>query len=73
MQLFSLSSQLSFNKVCAYNIYSIYKFLCKEVPPDRQKVMIGGVTVQDDDWGKAKAKIKEVENYNYFDNYCFPW
>ena len=30
------------------------------VPPDRQKVMVGGVTLQDDDWGKAKAKIKEV-------------
>ena len=36
--------------------------LPKEVPPDRQKVMIGGVTLQNDDWGKAKAKIKEVRN-----------
>lgn len=50
----------------------MYLFCCnfppKEVPPDRQKVMIGGVTVQNDDWGKAKAKIKEVEiYYHYFD------
>ena len=31
------------------------------VPPDRQKVMVAGATVLDEDWGKAKAKIKEVE------------
>lgn len=30
------------------------------VPPERQKVMVGGVTLQNDDWGKAKSKIKEV-------------
>lgn len=30
------------------------------VSPERQKVMIGGTTLSDDDWGKAKSKIKEV-------------
>ena len=30
------------------------------VAPDRQKVMIGGVTLADDSWGKAEAKIKDV-------------
>ena len=30
------------------------------VPPERQKVMVGGVTLQDDEWGKAKSKIKQV-------------
>ena len=32
------------------------------VPPERQKVMISGTTLQDDDWGKAKPKIKEVSD-----------
>ena len=30
------------------------------VPPERQKVMVAGATLADDDWGKAKSKIKEV-------------
>lgn len=30
------------------------------VPPDRQKVMVSGATILDEDWGKAKGKIKEV-------------
>ena len=30
------------------------------VPPDRQKVMFSGATILDEDWGKAKGKIKEV-------------
>lgn len=33
------------------------------VAPDRQKVMIGGVVIQDDDWGKGKSKIKEVGQF----------
>lgn len=28
--------------------------------PDRQKVMIGGMTLSDGDWGKVKSKIKDV-------------
>lgn len=28
--------------------------------PDRQKVMIGGMTLSDGEWGKVKSKIKEV-------------
>jgi len=32
------------------------------VSPDRQKVMIAGVTLTDQDWGRAKAKIKNVRN-----------
>ena len=30
------------------------------VSPDRQKVMVAGTTILDDDWGKSKGKIKEV-------------
>lgn len=30
------------------------------VAPDRQKVMIGGTTLSDTDWGKALGKIKNV-------------
>lgn len=32
------------------------------VSPDRQKVMIAGMTLLDDDWGKALGKIKDVRN-----------
>ena len=46
-----------FSKRCSGKIFS----LTAGVPPDRQKVMVAGVTVLDEDWGKAKAKIKEVE------------
>ena len=35
------------------------------VPPERQKVMVGGVTLQDDEWGKAKPKIKQVLEHLY--------
>lgn len=31
------------------------------VSPERQKVMIGGVTLSDTEWGKAKLKLKEVQ------------
>ena len=32
------------------------------VPPERQKVMVAGGTLQDDDWGKARTKIKQVSH-----------
>lgn len=46
-------SQIQFN-----HIQSISHII--GVAPDRQKVMIAGVVIQNDDWGKAKSKIKQV-------------
>ena len=59
MQLFSLTGLHSYNYIVRYNIY-IYPILFSGVPPDRQKVMIAGTTLADDDWGKAASKIKPV-------------
>ena len=35
-------------------------FALTGVPPERQKVMLGGVTVGDTEWGKSEKKIKNV-------------
>ena len=35
-------------------------FALTNVPPDRQKVMLGGATIGDQEWGKAQPKIKDV-------------
>ena len=32
------------------------------VPPERQKVMVAGGTLPDDDWGKTRTKIKQVSH-----------
>ena len=40
--------------------YTPPPLLLKGVAPDRQKVMIGGMTLSDTEWGRAKSKIKEV-------------
>lgn len=58
-QLFSLSGQLIRTANIVYQSVIICVLIIG-VPPERQKVMIGGATLQDDDWGKAKPKIKEV-------------
>ena len=62
MQLFSLSGWLVAIHVHALCLTSVFFWLLftTGVPPERQKVMVAGVTLQNDDWGKAKAKIKEV-------------
>ena len=61
-QLFSLSGQLIRTANIVYQSVIICVLIIG-VPPERQKVMIGGATLQDDDWGKAKPKIKEVCPY----------
>ena len=35
-------------------------FALTGVPPDRQKVMLAGVTVGDTEWGKSEKKLKNV-------------
>ena len=62
MQLFSLSGWLVAINVHASCLSLVFIWLqfTTGVPPERQKVMVGGVTLQNDEWGKAKAKIKEV-------------
>ena len=54
MQLFSLTGtlQLQFIILLTVNYTG--------VPPDRQKVMIGGIAIGNEDWGKATTKIKQV-------------
>ncbi len=47
-----------------------YILLSLGVAPDRQKVMIGGVVVQNDTWGKAESKVKQVSILVYM--YSFP-
>lgn len=65
MQLFSLSGWLVASNVHASCHTSMFIWLqfTTGVLPERQKVMVGGVTLQNDDWGKAKAKIKEVSQH----------
>ena len=54
MQLFSLTGtlQLQFIILLSVNYTG--------VPPDRQKLMIGGVAIGNEEWGKATTKIKQV-------------
>ena len=62
MQLYSLSGwpvDINVHTSCLTLVFIWLQFTTG-VPPERQKVMVGGVTLQNDDWGKAKAKIKEV-------------
>lgn len=40
-------------------VFKMQLFSLSGVPPDRQKVMVAGATILDDDWGKSKGKIKE--------------
>ena len=41
-------------------------FALTNVPPDRQKLMLGGTTIGDQDWGKAQPKIKDVRGAALF-------
>ena len=41
-------------------VFKSQLFTLTGVPPDRQKVMIAGTTVGDEDWGKSASKIKPV-------------
>ena len=43
-------------------VFKSQLFTLTGVPPDRQKVMIAGTTVGDEDWGKSAGKIKPVSN-----------
>ena len=54
MQLFSLTGtlQLQFIILLSVNYTG--------VPPDRQKLMIGGVAIGNEEWDKATTKIKQV-------------
>ena len=60
--------------MCVY-VY-VWMYLCMYVcmyvgvAPDRQKVMIGGMTLASDEWGKVKTKVKEVwySNVLYYTN-----
>lgn len=65
MQLFSLSGNTAYFIPTYTDLFLwadmfLISYLMLGVPPDRQKVMISGTTLGDDDWGKAKPKIKEV-------------
>lgn len=62
-------------------VFKMQLFSLTGVPPDRQKVMISGTMIavsptpyppsysifafQDEDWGKAQAKIKNVSRPSY--------
>ena len=41
-------------------VFKVQLFGLTNVPPERQKVMLGGATIGDQEWGKAQAKIKDV-------------
>ena len=54
MQLFSLTGTLQLQFIILLSVNYI------GVPPDRQKLMIGGVAIGNKEWGKATTKIKQV-------------
>ena len=62
MQLFSLTGTHipSCTHVAPPGLIACCSF--EGVSPERQKVMIGGMTLSDTEWGKAKAKIKDVSS-----------
>ena len=43
-------------------VFKSQLFTLTGVPPERQKVMIGGTTVGDEEWGKCASKIKPVSD-----------
>lgn len=66
MQLFSLSGRA----LHAYRLGN-YCLDLKGVSPERQKVMIGGISLADNEWGKAVSKIKEVLKISRNDSFNF--
>lgn len=40
-------------------VFKMQLFSLSGVPPERQKVMVAGGTLPDDDWGKTRTKIKQ--------------
>ncbi len=61
-----LQTSLKCNYIPSQVLLSVFLLqllkLCIGVSIERQKVMIGGVTLSNDDWGKTRPKIKEVSS-----------
>ena len=44
-------------------VFKSQLFTLTGVAPDRQKLMIGGATVGDEEWGRSEGKLKQVSHY----------
>lgn len=52
-------------------VFKMQLFSLSGVSPERQKVMIGGISLADNEWGKAVSKIKEVLKISRNDSFNF--